>query len=73
MLASEMIARLQRLVETRGDLEVTILDGFNGGGDPRTVNLGPAVRDLDDPHVRLDCDDINTQHGHVIVMAFGCY
>lgn len=53
--------------------ELTILDGFNGGGVPRTINLGPHVRNLNEQHMNCDTDDIETQSGDVIVIGFGCY
>lgn len=53
--------------------EVTILDGFNGGGDPRTINIGPTKRDLSEPNMNYDTDDIETQSGDIIILGFGCY
>jgi len=38
MKVSELIKQLSKFSP---DLEVVILDGFNGGGQPRQINLGP--------------------------------
>ena len=34
---------IERLKEYDGETEITILDGFNGGGKPRTINFGPVL------------------------------
>ena len=51
--------------------EVAILDGFNGGGSPRTINLGPVEHIVKRDS---DCDDIETPIGGTIaVIGYGCY
>ena len=64
---------LAKLLLNMPDHEVTILDGFNGGGDPRTINLGPSVRNLNETNVKYDTDDIETQNGDIIALGYGCY
>lgn len=50
------------------NLEVAILDGFNGGGVPREINLGPTNMTLRDE------TDLKTKIGkEIIVMGYGCY
>lgn len=77
MLNSELIARLQ---EYDPDIEVTILDGFNGGGQPRCINLGPQIWTMDDLCVlkergmEPDYGDLDTEKGTpIICMGYGCY
>ncbi len=55
------------------NIEVAILDGFNGGGDPRSVNMGPAVRDVNKAHQSMNTEDIDTESGDIVVLGFGCY
>jgi hypothetical protein len=54
-------------------MEVMILDGANGGGAPRSLNLGPCVQTIvtaDETWV-ADCEGRVGEH--VIVLGFGCY
>lgn len=53
--------------------EVMILDGFNGGGTPRTINLGPALREVteSDADEASDCEGLIGQT--VVRMGYGCY
>lgn len=55
------------------DFEVAILDGFNGGGEPRTINLGPSIRDVNRQYNTLCTDDIQTKTGSIVVIGFGSY
>ena len=73
MKLSELIARLETLRGENGDLEVVILDGFNAGGEPRTINVGPSVWSLDNKNLTLDTDDIGTKSGNIVVMGYGSY
>ena len=71
MLVKELIARLQKLDQ---DKEVMILDGFNGGGYPRTINLGPSEREIEAADIAEcgDCEDF--QVGDTVIrMGYGCY
>lgn len=70
MLASELIERLRQLP---ADRQVMILDGFNGGGVPREINLGPTERLITAEHAEeaADCEDI--VGSTVAIIGFGCY
>ena len=47
-------------------MEIAILDGFNGGGEQRKLNLTP--------HIRTASDDVSTESGSdIVVMGFGSY
>lgn len=74
MKVSDLIQRLERLPQ---DMEVTIVDGFNGGGQPRTINFGPHVETWDsNKHCsdRHDFSDINASEGQdIVTMGYGCY
>ena len=77
MTKAELIKRLEGFSD---ETEVSILDGFNGGGQPRQINLGPLLFDPNDKsHTfvgdeRQDYSDLNTpKGGKIIVMGFGCY
>ena len=55
------------------DRLVMILDGFNGGGVPRAINLGPSshVISASDEKETADCEHMV---GHkVVVLGYGCY
>lgn len=43
------------------DLEVMILDGFNGGGNPRRINIGPVLDEIqpEDIDNTADCNIYN--------------
>ena len=55
------------------DAEVMILVGFNGGGIPRTQNVGPTTREITAEHAKnaADCEDLVGQT--VVVLGYGCY
>ncbi len=68
---------INRLSEFDPEMEVTILDGFNGGGQPRTINSGPRVWNPQMwPHCyeANDYSDIKSESGEkIVVMGYGCY
>ena len=77
MNAGEMIEQLK---EFDPKMEVAILDGFNGGGQPRTINLGPhcwdleVLEDMKSFDQSPDYADIKTPSGTpIIVIGYGCY
>jgi hypothetical protein len=77
MKISELIAKLG---EYDPDMEVVILDGFNGGGQPRTINLGPCEWDAEtlEEMAEMDCEpdysDIDSKPGTpIVIMGYGCY
>ena len=59
----------------RGDLNrpCMVLDGFNGSGTPREINLGPVERTVtaEDAEASADCEGLEGQT--VVVVGFGCY
>lgn len=77
MTVGQLIEKLQKFDQT---LEVAILDGFNGGGEPRTINLGPHIESdaesqaMGYPKTDRDYSDLNTYQGNaIVVMGYGCY
>lgn len=71
MKVRDLIERLQRVDP---DFEVMILDGANGGGVPRAINLGPTERTVtpDDLDATDDVDGIELGAA-VVVLGYGCY
>lgn len=70
MRVQQLMAKLRQYDP---NAEVMILDGYNGGGAPREINLGPMDRvvsqaDADDG---ADCEGKVGQQ--VVVMGYGCY
>lgn len=71
MKVKELINRLEQEDPER---EIMILDGFNGGGYPRTINLPPVrhiISNKEWGHC-ADCEDIGPGVA-VVVMGYGCY
>lgn len=66
----ELINELSKLPYDR---EVMILDGFNGGGNPRTINLGPSKDKIRKRHA-LEAADCHDRVGEkIVVMGYGFY
>jgi hypothetical protein len=64
MKVKELIKHLKQF---DGDMEVAILDGFNGGGHQREINLTPHTR-------WASGDDVKTETGNqIVVMGYGSY
>lgn len=55
------------------DQEIMILDGFNAGGYPRTINLGPMSHIISEEDVKstYDCEDRAGEK--VVILGYGCY
>jgi len=77
ILVKEFINELEKI---DSKLEVAIIDGFNGGGIPRTINFGPLIFDPSNKDStfsgdeRQDYSDIETKAGNeILVMGYGCY
>lgn len=70
MTVEEMINRLNELDP---DKELMILDGFNGGGYPRTINFGVVNRRISvtDAEHAGDCEERVGES--VYVIGFGSY
>ena len=64
---------LQRLAKYDDDMEIMIMDEFNGNGAPRTINFGPVCTTVTDEDVdeTSDCEGLVGQE--VIVIGFGSY
>ena len=64
---------LQRLAKYDDDMEIMIMDEFNGNGAPRTINFGPVITVVTDADAdeTSDCEEIAGQE--VIVIGFGSY
>ncbi len=70
MTIGELIFLLAKYPDT---MQVMVLDGPNGGGVPRDMNIGPVRRTItiDDSAETADCEGIEGQT--VVVVGFGCY
>lgn len=65
-------ALIERLSKVDPDAQIMILDGFNGGGVPREINLGPmdhvvTAKDVDET---CDCEGLG-EGTRVFVLGFG--
>jgi hypothetical protein len=73
------------LLQFPDDFQIRILDGFNGGGSARVINLGPVHRytypndgskeyediiENNEDNYEFDKEDLGKP---VIVMGYGCY
>lgn len=64
---------IERLSTYDPNTEVMILDGFNCGGYPRTINVGPYLRTIK-KNEEKDCGDCEGKVGkQVVLMGYGCY
>lgn len=77
MKVKDLIAELSSLDP---DMEIAVLDGFNGGGQPRALNFGPTVWDKETLEEMADLDDspdysdLSVKEGtEIVVMGYGCY
>jgi hypothetical protein len=55
------------------DLDIMILDGFNGGGEPREINLGPCLRTITQQNANGGADCESKVGKEVRVIGFGSY
>lgn len=64
---------IERLSKYDQNLKVMILDGFNGGGAPRDLNLGPHRMKIAEEHAEetADCEDRVGET--IVVLGYGCY
>lgn len=70
MTVKELIKILQLKNQ---DMEVMILDGNNGGGVPRSLNLGPTHRFITEANHKESADCENRMGEPIIVLGFGSY
>lgn len=71
MKVKDLITKLSTL---NPEMEIMILDGFNGGGYPRTINIGPMAENITEACVAncADCEEVGLGV-EVYTMGFGCY
>lgn len=64
---------IERLKQHPAAAQVMILDSFNGGGEPRTLNFGPIPRVVEPENAErsADCEDLVGQT--VILLGYGFY
>lgn len=70
MKASDLIARLTKLDPSA---EVMILDGHNGGGEPREINLGPSQRVITQANADDGADCEGRVGETIFTLGYGCY
>jgi hypothetical protein len=70
MKVKDLIKELQKL---NPEQRIMILDGFNGGGYPRTINLGPTKHRITKEDVDACADCENIFGTTVNVMGYGFY
>lgn len=65
---------VRRLSEYPDDMQVMILDNFNGAGFPREINTGPYQRTISEIEVKecADCEDLGLGT-NIVVLGFGNY
>jgi hypothetical protein len=70
MTNTELIKKLQAFPP---NAQVMILDGFNGAGAPREINLGPSMDQVTevDALESADCEGLEGQF--IITLGYGCY
>lgn len=70
MTVGSLISKLQKF---DSNMPFMILDGFNGGGTPRSANLGPHTHTItpEESQESADCESIEGKT--VLVLGFGCY
>jgi hypothetical protein len=68
------VAQLKKRLEAfPDDAEVMILDGFNGGGEPRTINFGPIEHTITGENAN-ECGDCEGKVGaEIALIGYGCY
>lgn len=71
---------IEQLSSLDPEMEVAVLDGFNGGGQPRALNFGPTVWDketleeMTEFDMTPDYSDLSVAEGtEIVVMGYGCY
>ncbi len=70
MNIKNLIAKLKEYPE---DMEVMVLDGFNGGGHPRDINLGPVRQRISAADEKETADCEGRRGESVLVIGYGCY
>jgi len=69
MTCEELIKRLRSFP---ADSQVMILDGFNAGGCPREINVGPHPRVVSEKDAEESADAEALVGETVVVLGYGC-
>lgn len=70
MNVGELIQQLQQFDPS---MEVMVLDGFNGGGSPRTINLGPSLHAITEKYADMSGDCEGRVGEQIVRMGYGSY
>ena len=66
-------SRLAEILMQNPDMDVMILDGSNGGGFPRTLNLGPIIHTINEGDEFVTDDNEGKVGTKVLLIGYGCY
>lgn len=69
MRVSELIERLRNCPQNH---EIMILDGFNGGGDPREIHFGPCGKEITEEQAEFVVDCEGKSGRRITVLGYGC-
>jgi len=64
---------IQLLLMQDPEQECMILDGNNGGGEPREINLGPVNHLITPSNADNGCDCEGKSGLTVTIIGYGCY
>jgi len=65
---------IEHLSKFDDNVEVMILDGFNGQGNKRTINFTPSNLQIITPEDEETGSDCNDKVGNkVVLLGYGCY
>jgi hypothetical protein len=64
---------IDRLSKQDPSMHVMLLDGPNGSGTPRDLNLGPVTRSIEETDADESADCEGRVGEEVLVLGFGCY
>ena len=64
---------IDRLSKYPIDSEIMVLDGFNGGGELREINLGPFHQTITKKNADDGADCEGKVGKKVVVIGYGCY
>lgn len=64
---------MERLSKLNPNMEVMILDGHNGGGHPREINLGPKVEQITTPDMEAVAECEERLGEEIVILGYGNY
>lgn len=70
MTKHELLARLEKYPD---NMEIMILDGFNGGGEPREINHGPCAVTITKENKDEGADCEGKVGEKIVIIGYGCY